>query len=214
MPLAMACDVPRPSPPNAPPPSGSLERDDAIADDARWIALVALGDRQAFAEMFRAYAERLAAYAYSFVASRESAEEIVQDIFLAIWQRREQWLVRGTLKQYLYGSVRNGALDTLKTRRSRGRLRARALREDTPPAMAAAERQPGAALESAEITARVREALESLPEQQRAVIRLRWLDRLSHGEIAAVLGIAVKTSENHANRAMQRLRELLAPLRP
>jgi RNA polymerase sigma-70 factor (family 1) len=188
--------------------------DQSIGDEARWIALVALGDRQAFAEMFRAYAERLAAYAYSIVTSRETAEEIVQDVFLAIWQRREQWLVRGTLKQYLYGSVRNGALDALKRRRARRRLWSRAHHESEPPAMSIPEPQPGAALESAEIAARVRAALESLPEQQRAVIRLRWLDRLSHGEIAGVLSISVKTSENHANRAMHRLRHLLAPLRP
>ena len=96
--------------------------------------------------MFRAYTERLAAYAYSIVTSRETAEEIVQDVFLAIWQRREQWLVRGTLKQYLYGSVRNGALNALKRRRRGGGLWSRAVTSSEPPAMSVAEPQPGAAL--------------------------------------------------------------------
>jgi len=212
----MTSDSAPPFEPNVPDSSPSPERradEGAAGDEAHWVPLIALGDRQAFAEMFRAYAERLAAYAYLIVMTRDGAEEVVQDVFLSIWLRREQWALRGTLKQYLYGSVRNRALDVVKGRRARNRLAARATREDAPPAMAEREREPGATLEVDEIGARVRRALDSLPEQQRAVIRLRWLDRLSHGEIAAVLGISVKTSENHANRAMQRLRELLAPLR-
>lgn len=213
----MGSDTPRRSPPNgappAPSPKGWGEPAHTTADDPRWVALVVLGDRAAFAEMFRAYAGRLAAYAYSLVESADSAEEIVQQVFVSIWQRREQWVIHGTLKQYLYASVRNASIDSLKRRRVRRRFRERALGEH---ARRFAAPEPGAdvALESAEISARVREAIESLPEQQRAVIRLRWLDQLSHGEIAGVLGISVKTSENHANRAMQRLRQLLAPLRP
>jgi RNA polymerase sigma-70 factor (ECF subfamily) len=184
------------------------------ADEARWVALVAIGDRDAFGEMFLAYAERLAAYAYSLVGAREAAEEIVQDTFCAIWQRREQWVVHGTLTQYLYGSVRNRALDVLKGRRARRRLEAYASRDEVSPAMGRVGRGPLGDVERDEVAARVRAALAALPDQQRAVIRLRWLDRLTHGEIAAVLGISVKTSENHANRAIHRLRELLAALRP
>jgi RNA polymerase sigma-70 factor (ECF subfamily) len=73
--------------------------------------------------------------------------------------------------------------------------------------------EPLAAIEREELSVRVREALHALPEQQRAVIHLRWIGHLTHAEIARVLGISVKTSENHANRAMQRLRQLLAALR-
>src|SRR5215212_4145735 len=117
-------DPPLPSMPNVsePQPPRTRREEDARGDENRWVALIGLGDRQAFSEMFHEYAERLADYAYSIVASGEAAEEIVQEVFLSIWQRREQWQVRGTLKQYLYGSVRNRALDVLKRQRARHRF--------------------------------------------------------------------------------------------
>jgi RNA polymerase sigma-70 factor (ECF subfamily) len=184
------------------------------ADDARWIALTVAGDQKAFAEMFRAYAEQLATYAYSIVDSLELAEEIVQDLFFSIWQRREQWVVQGTLKQYLYGSVRNRAFDVLKHRCTERRFHARAEAEAVASSAVVSQKHgPLTLLEHEELASRLQDAVSALPEQQRTIIRLRWFAHLTHAEIARVLGISVKTSENHANRALQRLRQLLDVLR-
>ncbi len=184
------------------------------ADDARWCALVPAGDRVAFTEMFRAYADRLAAFAFVMVGSRETAEELVQDLFFRIWQLGEQWVVHGTLKSYLYSSIRNRALDARRRRTAARQMEARAAREDMPPAMAAPGATTERLLEQHDLAADLHRALDELPNQQRTVVRLRWLDQLSHAEIARVLGISVKTSENHLARAHARLRHILGSRYP
>lgn len=180
------------------------------AADARWCALVATGDRAAFTEMFRAYADRLAAFAFTIVGTREVAEELVQDLFFTIWQRRETWVVHGTLKTYLYSSMRNRALDHLRSRRRFRHMEARAVHDDMSPATGTPALPAQRALEHEELAAHLSRAVDELPEQQRAVVRLRWFDQLSHAEIARIMDISVRTSENHLARAVARLRQVLA----
>ena len=78
-----------------------------------WVARIRAGDGAAFEAMFRQYYEPLLRFALTYLPVRESAEDLVQDVFYRIWEHRERWAVRTTLAAYLYAAVRHRALDSL-----------------------------------------------------------------------------------------------------
>src|SRR5687768_9126753 len=82
------------------------ERD---ARDQGWVARIRVGDEQAFETLYRAYAESLRIFLSRSIGARDAAAEIVQDIFLAIWDHRTEWEVRGTVASYLFRAARNRA---------------------------------------------------------------------------------------------------------
>ncbi len=71
------------------------------------------GDEQAFEALFRAYVEPLCAFAYSYVESEPAAQEIVQDLFARLWERRDSLEVPRNVQAYLYGATRNRAINYL-----------------------------------------------------------------------------------------------------
>ena len=176
---------------------------------AEWVRA---GDESAFESLFRAHYAALCDYADSIVASRAVAEELVQNVFLAVWAQRERWAPRESERAYLYGAVRNQALNHLEHRRVERRWREAAAREAVAD-VSAATLAPDPA-EAEEMTARVREAIAQLPERARQVVVLRWQHQLRYAEIAAALGISVKGVEVQLARAMRALRERLGDLIP
>jgi RNA polymerase sigma-70 factor (ECF subfamily) len=184
-------------------------RDD---DEATWAPRIRAGDVRAFEALFRAYHARLVTFVEGYLHSREAAEEVVQDVFLKIWNGREGWEVRGSVRGYLYASARNTALNTARRRRleTRGLERLGA----GPGGVVAPLPERGALerLESEETAAQVRRAIDHLPERSRQVVRLRWEHGLRYAEIAEIMGISVKGVENQLSRAMKTLRASLSRL--
>lgn len=193
----------------SPTPPG-FHRDSVDADLAKWIRF---GNSAAFDELFRSYYGQLCSFAYAYVGSRETAEEVVQDVFAAIWARHGEWVISVSARAYLFGAVRNRAQRRraeTKAERSRWSLLAR----QQPATALGASPAPDQELERNEVEARVRRAIEQLPERSRMVAQLRWHQQLTYPEIASVMGISVKGVENQLGRVTKKLRELLAALRP
>src|SRR5260370_13637195 len=84
--------------------------------DRQWVDRIHAGDSRAFDEMVVAYYESLLRLALSYVRSRDLAEEVVQDVFLAIWQQRTSWSPNRALRVYLYAATRNRAFSQLRHR--------------------------------------------------------------------------------------------------
>ena len=103
--------------PSGPSPASNDDR------DREWIGCVRVGDERAFEAMFRAYKNDLVAYVGALLRSRESAQEIVQDLFLRIWMQRELWEVAGPLNAYLFGVARHRAISHLRHERVELRFR-------------------------------------------------------------------------------------------
>ena len=130
------------------------------------------------------------------------------DVFARLWVRRAEWIVRTSVRSYLFGATRNGALNLRKRQ---------AVEEDWAAASAASDpserpdtpRRPDEVMESADAEERVRVALETLPERCRLVMQLRWRDQLSYAEIAEVMDISVKGVENQLARGLKSLRDKL-----
>lgn len=93
-----------------------LSADADTAVEATWPGRIRGGDATAFETMVRRYTVRLRVYAERHVHAPTLAEEIVEDVFVDIWERRASWEVRTSLRRYLYGAVRKDAIDRLPDR--------------------------------------------------------------------------------------------------
>lgn len=178
--------------------------------DSERVAGLRAGDPHAYEAVFREYHARLCSFAYSYLQNRSEAEEVVQDLFLALWQKREQLEVRTSMRAYLFTAVRNRVLN----RSARARLEKLHLAQidstglESSAQNAAVEDQ----ISSEQIAARVQAAMTELPDGCRRVLQLRWQDGLSYAEIAEALGISVKGVENQLSRARKSLRQRLSDL--
>lgn len=161
---------------------------------------------------FRAYREPLLTVATRYVRSAEVAEDIVEDVFCWLVQHGRPD-VYGSAESYLRSAVRNQSLKYLEHQRVVRRAGAVAAACGRTPGMG--ERSPAAdqgvrARELAEAAERV---MAGLPQRCRRAYRLHRDDNLSYHEIASVMGISVRTVENHIAHALKLLREGLAPFR-
>lgn len=182
---------------------------DRDAIERAWVAGVRTGDLTAFETMFRTYASRLAGFVWTYLKEREESEEIVQDLFLWIWEHRFEWEVPGTLRSYLFRSAANRALSRLRHRRVQQRFRDR-----VAPTIGQPEAQdPSSASDLAaehDLSRALARALADLPDRCRTVFVMNRQQHLSYAEIAEVLGISVRTVEVHMGRALGMLRQRLA----
>jgi len=160
------------------------------------------GDEAAFERIFRTYYGRLVSFAFTKVESLALAEELVQEVFLQIWARREQWVVERSLAAYLFRAVRNRVLNARRSLRLEKSYATEAACEIEIETAERSDDQLG----DAEIGAALAHALAMLPQRPRQVFLLSRRQGLSYAEIGDVLGIAVKTVEMHMGRALAQLR--------
>lgn len=176
--------------------------------DEEWtlVARIRRGDEGAFESLYLAHHDELWRFAYSYVRSRDVAEELVQDVFLAVWGMRATWEVNTRVRAWLFASVRHLALNHLRHER----VVARTVNADahTPGAGAWAEDQQ-LALEAEEIDQAVVHAIAVLPERRRIAMMLRWKHDMSSLEIARVLGTTPEAVRTLLTRARADLASLL-----
>ena len=182
----------------------ALDAHEALLAEPALVAALRAGDERAFETLFRAYHAPLCSFAHRYVRAPDVAEELVQEVFLHLWQQRAAWEGRGALKTYLYTAVRNAAVSYLRHERVAQRRSAETLALfDRPPL--AADR----AAASHETAAAVRAAVDRLPERCRLVFTLNREQGLTYTEIAATLGLSVKTVDTQMGRALKALRKYL-----
>lgn len=171
-------------------------------DEQLVIARVRDGDALALETVFVAFHAELVELAAQVTGARTTAEDAVQEVFLAIWTGRSRWTVTSSLRGYLRRAVHNAA------RRSLGARERHAA--GAPLCLIDASAGPDAHAERAELGAAIHSATSALPPRARDVLALSREHELSNREIAAALGISVKTVEAHITRAFALLRDRLA----
>lgn len=186
-----------------------VDSSDPNERSAELLARFRAGDEGAFEAMFRVYAAPLCAFAFQFTRSRELATEVVHDVFLLIWSRRDRLDVRTNLRAYLYRATRNRALEVRRRDTFFRRWVERATHEQEHDDSARLTATPHEQLEREEQAALLHEAIDALPERRRMVLLLRWRDGLRNDEVAEVMGISIKTVENQITQALRVLRERL-----
>ena len=154
------------------------------------------GDQRAFGELFHRYKNSIYGFVRRRVDNPGRAEEITQDVFLALVERRNGYEVTASFRTYLYRIALNRVASEYRKKRETDPLP-----EDVG---AAAGGDPA-------VVQQVREAREQLEPQQREIVLLREYQGLSYEEIARVLEIPVGTVRSRLFRAKMALRDLLAP---
>jgi RNA polymerase sigma-70 factor (family 1) len=179
---------------------------------ARWtdeqgvMAAIARGDVDAYEAFFRTHYTLLCEFACRLVRTPESAEEVVQEVLMDVWSRRDTITVRKSIRAYLYGAVRHTALDTLA--RAKRQAEHERVMYDCPTTGAAlpdAHEQ----LVRAERSEALSRLIEQLPEKRRTAFELRVGCQLSYAEIADVLETSAKNVEVLIYRATAELRAAL-----
>lgn len=172
--------------------------------DAETLERIRAGDEAAFDALFRTWYDALVRLAERLLRDSEAAEEVVQDVMLEFWRRRESLAVHTSVQAYLFQSTRNRSLNRLRHERVERREEFDA---DSLPARGGAD---VAALEG-EIGAALSRAIETLPPRCRRVFELNRLHGLRYAEVADVLGVTVKAVEAQMGRALRTLRAEMAP---
>ena len=182
--------------------SGDAPRDEEL------LRRVRSGDDGAFRELFSRYAAVANALAYRLVRQAQMAEEIVQEAFLAVWRHPDRYDgARGSVRSWLLGTVHHRAVDVVRREQSQRRRADEVagsleLVDDPADEVATAVDRPGE-------RRLVREALDELPADQAAVIRMMYFDGLSQTEIATRTGLPLGTVKSRTLLAMRRLRARL-----
>jgi RNA polymerase sigma-70 factor (ECF subfamily) len=169
---------------------------------------VRVGDLEAFEALFRTTHAPLLAFGTRYVGDAARAEELVQDVFFTLWERRAEWIVTGSVPAYLFAAVRSRALNL----RRRDAVEQRWADDEAHEPVRALHPPPPRAdtmLETTEARARLEAAMAALPPRLAQVMVMRWYGGLSYAEIANTLGISVKGVENQLGRGLKALRAAL-----
>jgi RNA polymerase sigma-70 factor, ECF subfamily len=161
-------------------------------------------DNGNFELLFRENYTVLCRYCIQFVRVPEIAEEIVQDQFITLWEKREQIEIHTSVKAYLYKSVKNKSIDYLKSKYAR-------LKSGETAEMynIADNNSPQSIIEGNEATRIIEMAIKQLPEKCYAVFSLSRFGGMSNKEIADELNISVKTVENQVTIALRKIKDFL-----
>lgn len=179
--------------------------EDEANDDADLMRRIAGGDQEAFRRLMRRHLARTVRLAARILGSTGAAEDVAQEAFIRVWQHAPSWEDPGKagakFSTWLYRIVLNLCIDEKR--------KFRFVSADLLPESADESRNAEQQLQSRETTARVRAALETLPDRQRAAFVLCFYEEYSNKDAAEALGIGVKAVESLLVRARRTLRDKL-----
>lgn len=161
------------------------------------------GNEEAFKILFQNYYASLCYFANQYVKEDHAAEEIVQEVFLKIWEKRKIIKIETSVKQYLYKSVRNSSLNFIQHNKVKNQY-AMDIIENFKQ-----EIDPTKYYLEVGLAEKIEESINSLPEKRKEIFRLCKEDGLKYKEIAEKLKISVKTVEAQMGLALKSLREKL-----
>jgi len=167
------------------------------------IEKVRSGDEQAFELLFRKYYLRLCGFANKFLSNTAESEEIVQEVFLNIWKKRDHLKLDNKITPYLFKSVRNLCFNFLEHKKVEDNYYAviELIYRNSQEEFHAYE-----SMLYTELQTKVNEAIDSLPVECKKIFQMSRQEGLKYLEIAEKLGISVKTVETQMCRALAKLR--------
>jgi RNA polymerase sigma-70 factor (ECF subfamily) len=166
-------------------------------------------DELVFEKVFKDYYEVLCNYANNMICNIDDAEEIVQNMYLTIWEKRENVNIHTSIKSYLYKAVYNSCLNWMKHNRIRQK-HGEATRHQTELYIDDSSEH----LLGKELEEQIGLAINSIPKKCRTVFKLSRFENLTYSEIADQLNLSVKTVDNHMVKALRILRERLKDYLP
>ena len=164
------------------------------------------GDKKALETLFKTYYSSLVKFARNILKNTEQAEDITQDVFIKIWDKRQDLENITSFKAYLFMAVRNQCFNTLKVNERKNWL------DDEPENYENyMTNHVEANLNAKDLNGKINEAIELLPEKCKLTFQLSRFENLSYKEIAETMNVSVKTVENQMGKALALLRKSVLP---
>lgn len=160
-------------------------------------------DEGAFEILFHKYYKYLCLYASKIIQDDDSAEEIVQDLFVKLWEKREQLNIETSIKNYLFRSVKNLCLNFIQHNKTKLRYAQKVISEVEH------NYSDDDSFTEMELSQKIDEGINSLPEKRREIFKLSRQEGLKYHEIATKLNISIKTVETQMRLAIKMLRDKL-----
>lgn len=158
------------------------------------------GNHKIFRDIFDLYARRLVFYAYRIVKEKEAAENIIQDVFINLWERREKLPSDLKLEPYLYRAVKNRCINHIKS--------SALFEKNDNPDLFKSE-SPNNIAEFNEIKESYNKAVNKLPSACKTIFLMNRIDGFTYKEISLKLNISQKTVETQMSRALKFIRKHL-----
>ena len=164
-------------------------------------------DETAFKEFYKENVFRLFQFAFAFVSNKELSEEIVNDVFLKLWQQRSKISEIKNINVYLYVSVKNTAFNYLRTMSPKKIIGIEEISADHFYLSPDQEQ----ILITDELKKIIEQSISQLPPKCKLIFKLVKEDGLSFSEVAAILGISYKTVTTQLTIALKKLEQILQP---
>jgi len=166
------------------------------------LARIAQGDEKAFAVIVNQYWPRIYSVSLTFIKSTHTAEDMVQDVFLKVWEKRESLKEIGSFNSWIFITARNTIISFLRKKGS-------APMDELPVQLPSGDQEPEEAMRMKQLQELINKGLKLLPEQQRRIYTLSRQEGLSHDEICGELGLAKSSVKNALVKALNFLRQYL-----
>lgn len=163
------------------------------------------GDQKAFRELFMKYFSRLCVFVQTILRAEEKAQEVVQKVFVKLWEKRMVINITQTVYGYLFTSCKNESFNLIKMEKTRNKYEQQYILDYK------SVQQYEMKQEEVNIGSIVNKAIAELPDKCREIYTLSKKEGLSYQEIADFLKISEKTVENQIGIALKKLRESLTP---
>lgn len=159
-------------------------------------------NQQTFEKLFKLYFAPLSYYANKFLPDIDTSKEVVHDVFVNFWEKRETIDLSKSVKSYLYTSVHNRCLNYIRDNKKfdRSEYILENSGENT-------SWENSDVLIEAEIKAKINETLQKLPEKCREIFVMNRFEGLKYQDIADKLGVSIKTVETQMSKALKIFRE-------
>lgn len=168
-------------------------------DEKELLSRLSSGDETALLSIYKQHWKRLFVSAFNVLKDRSACEDIVQEIFVHLWIRRESLDIKTSLSAYLYAATRYQVFRAIRTKPVAEHLFENLEARFTTPS-------PEDGLHLKELNRRITQIVDTLPDQCRLIFKMSREEQLSHKEIAERLNISPKTVENQIAIALKKLR--------
>ncbi len=173
-----------------------------LNEEKKLVDEIRRGSEAAFEKIFRRYYRPLCLFSTKILGDDEPAEEVVQDFFVKLWERREGFMVEASVKNYLFRSVKNLSINVIKHEQIK--------LKHAQQVMADAEANDFKDhFMEVDLERAIEKSIEELPEKRREIFRLSREEGLKYREIAERMNISIKTVEAQMGLAIKTLRDKL-----
>nr|WP_296704460.1 RNA polymerase sigma-70 factor [Algoriphagus sp.] len=159
------------------------------------------GDEKALEMLFKEYYQPLCRYANSYLEDSDDAEEVVQNCFIKLWEKKENINIQSSVKSYLYQTIRNSCLNEIKHQK---------VKKNYGDMLAQQGEQYSESSDQSTLKGELEEkialALQALPQQCRLIFTMSRFEELKYQEIADQLNLSIKTVENQMGKALKLMR--------